>query len=114
MTRTEWIEKYQKKAETFYEDPDFKEIYVPDKGFMCYKFDDDGTLHLGHTCTNDMEYWRKVAYDLARKQGNGRIKTITMRNPAAYIKMTGTHLDLSDSGYRPNGIWYWAMERMAE
>ena len=112
MTKSEWIKKYEDKAEPYYElEPEgYTELFDPEKGYLYYKIEGN-CITIGHCCTNDMYYWEKRVQEIANKYGCTTIKTITMRNPRAYIRMTGAHLDLINSGYRPNGLWYWAMER---
>ena len=114
MTEKEWIDRYSDKAETFYIDPEYTKIFKEDKGFLYYKITEDNgerVLHFGHTCTNDMAWWDKRMTEFAKENDCARMKTITMRSPRAYIRMTGAHLVLKDSGFRPNGLFYWAMER---
>ena len=109
----DWLKIYEKKAEEYYDAPDYVKITDPEKGFLCYKIK-DRVLYLGHTCTNDMSFFERKVIKIAKAEHCKKIKTITMRNPRAYIRMTHGHLILSESGYRPNGLWYWSMERDIE
>ena len=50
-------------------------------------------------------------YQMAKDNGCTLKTTMTMRNPAAYVRMSKAHLDLKKSGIRPNGKWYWFFEK---
>ncbi|WP_196592416.1 hypothetical protein [Pectinatus frisingensis] len=113
MQLRDWIKKYAKEAEPFNLADGFKIHFEQDKGFICYRVKDD-IFEIDHTCTTDIRYFRDMSFRLTKELGCHTLRVMTMRNPASYVRVTKTHLNLKLSGIRPNGKWYWVFEWYAE
>lgn len=110
MKLSDWVAKYEKKAEKLITLPGFQCYYETDKGFFYWKVFGD-VFEIDHTCTNDVMYFIKVANDMAKKRGCKLMRTATFRDPAAYMRLTKNKPNISLSGIRPNGKFYWIFER---
>ncbi len=110
MTLIEWIKKYEKEAEPFKLLDGFKIYFEPSKGFFCWRIKNN-IFEIDHTCTNDIRYFDMLTSKLAQKNKCALCRTMSMRNPASYVRITKTHLNLKLSGIRPNGYWYWVFEK---
>jgi hypothetical protein len=110
MTLDDWKTKYEQEAEEFILLPGFSIYYEPDNGFFCWHVWRD-VFEVDHTCTNDIMYFFDVANAMAKERGCTIMRTATKRNPAAYMKLTKATPNISLSGIRPNGNFYWIFER---
>ena len=110
MTIEQWIQKYEKSAEKFDVPPGYKIFYDTDKGFMLWRMH-DGAIEIDHCCTNDINYMIRVAEQKARENGVNLIRTMTYKNPAAYLRLTKSHLDIGRSRVLANGLFYWCFEK---
>ena len=110
MTIEQWIQKYEKRAEKFDVPPGYKIFYDTDKGFMLWRVYDEA-IEIDHCCTNDINYMIRVAEQKARENGVNLIRTMTYKNPAAYLRLTKSHLDIGRSHVLANGLFYWCFEK---
>jgi len=107
MTLRDYIRAYEAKTEPFVLEEDYTLLYAPHKGFITYKVAGDALI-LDHCCTvNDIHWIQRKGREVAREHHCRWLVTQTMRSPRAFLRQTHAHLDLTLSGYRPNGIWYW-------
>jgi len=113
MTLTEWITLYESRAEPFIPLPNFLTYFSPDKGFFLWKVTGDA-FEIDHTCTSDAHHMNKIANEMAKIRGCRLIRTATFRDPAAYMRFMKCVPNLSLSGIRPNGKFYWVMERLVK
>jgi hypothetical protein len=112
MTMDEWISLYECRAEKFYIPPDFKTFFKPEKGFFLWRVrSHEPVFEISHACTHDIAYLRIIANSMAKKFHCVLMRTRTYKNPAAYIRLTGAYLNLERSEVRPNGLFYWCMEK---
>jgi hypothetical protein len=105
-----WRKKYEEKAEKLIILPGFQLYYKPDKGFF-YWAKTGHALEIDHTCTNDFKWAEQKAAELAREHNCSILRTSTHRDPAAYTRLTKAKINLSLSGIRPNGKFYWVFEK---
>ncbi len=117
MTFSDWVAKYEKKAEDFEILPGFEVYFEADKGFMVYGIE-DGKIIIDHTCCNDIHYFKEKARELGRRNHCSLLWLQTFRNPRAYYRLAHTTdpswLNLEASGWRPNGKFYWVFEERIE
>ena len=113
MTFEEYVKIYEKKAEPYTLEPGYTLYFDENHGFITYKKMKD-TLLVDHCCSiNDLPWMIKKAQEIAKEQGCIYLATQTCRSARAYIRrgapsvMKEWHLDLSLSGYRKNGKFYW-------
>ena len=109
MTMGEWVTIYEKKTEPYVLEPDCHVYFDPDCGFLTYLINGD-ILVLDHCCSDHMEWIHDAAKRIARDKGCHFLRTRTMRSPAAFCRHSHAHLDVEQSGYRRNGIFYWVFE----
>ena len=110
MTLQQWITKYEQKSEKFILLPGFTIFYNPERGFFCWRVFEN-VFEIDHTCTNDIYYCYQTANDLAKKHHCQLIRTQTFRDPASYMRLTKSKINLSLSGIRPNEKMYWVFEK---
>ena len=109
MTMDEWVAVYEKKTELYVLEPGCKVCFDPDRGFLTYLIDGD-MLMLDHCCSDHMEWIHETAKHIAVDNGCHFLWTQTMRNPVAFCRHSHVHLNVEQSGYRRNGIFYWVFE----
>jgi hypothetical protein len=110
MQLSEWIAKYEKKAEKFELLPGFQIYYEPDKGFFCWhKFGD--VFEIDHTCTENVTWAHDKCVEMAKARGCKMLRTATSRDPSGYMRLTKSTPNIALSGIRPNGTFYWIMEK---
>ena len=109
MTLNDWIARYEAKTEPFKLEDGYRLHYEPDNGFVTYKAAGD-YLILDHCCSDSMDWIHDTSRKLAIKSGCHFLWTQTMRNPVAFCRHSHAHLDVEQSGYRRNGIFYWVFE----
>ena len=109
MTMGEWVTIYEKKTEPYVLESGYHVYFDPDRGFLTYLIDGD-ILVLDHCCSDHMEWIHDSAKRIARDKGCHFLWTQTMRSPAAFCRHSHAHLDVEQSGYRKNGIFYWVFE----
>jgi hypothetical protein len=110
MNLHDWITKYEDEAEEFEMLPGFSIFYRPDKGFFCWRVWRD-IFEIDHTCTSDLNWADAKILELAKQHECRILRTATTRNPAAYMRLTKGTPNISLSGIRPNGHFYWVFER---
>ncbi len=101
------IRDYEKKAEPFDLLPGYEIYFEPGMGFFCYGIEDGDKLCVDHCNAKDMDYLHAKAKEIAKERGCQYVMTQTFRSPRSYLRKTRSHLDLTLSGYRPNGKFYW-------
>ena len=114
MTFEQWRERYiayfrkqsHGQVQDFCLDDDLKLFFLPEKGFMYYAVRGD-VFHIDHTSTTDIAFMHEQARIMAKAAGCRSMETETSRNPAAYARLTHSLLDLSKSGVKPDGYFYW-------
>ena len=109
MTKEQWIAKYEQKAEPFSMTPGYNLWFRADKGFFLWRAQ-DGVLGISHTSTNDIQFMLGEMMKIAKCNNCILLRTATIHNPAAFIRLMGTHINLSRSAYH-NGRFYWFMEK---
>ena len=110
MKLSEWITKYEEKAEKFELLPGFSIYYEPDKGFFCWNVWRD-VFEIDHCCTNDIKWADSKCVELAKQHHCKILRTAVKRDPSAYMRMTKATPNITLSGVRPNGEFYWIFER---
>jgi hypothetical protein len=113
MKLEDWIAKYEQEAEKLIILPGFSCYYEPDKGFF-YWHVWQNVFEVDHTCTNDIAHMFQVANDMAKLRGCTLMRTATKRDPVAYMRLTKAKPNLTFSGIRPNGRFYWVFERQVQ
>lgn len=114
MTFEQWRERYiayfrkqsHGQVQDFCLDDDLKLFFLPEKGFMYYAVRGD-IFHIDHTSTMDIAFMHEQARIMAKEAGCSSMETETSRNPAAYARLTHSLLDLSKSGVKADGYFYW-------
>ena len=107
MKMQEWVLKYEAKAEPFALEDGFQLFLDESKGFLCWKVVDD-VLYIDHTSTDDQAWMHEKIRELGKEHGCRMALTYTFRDPRAYVRLTGAHVDLSESRWMRNGRFYWA------
>lgn len=110
MQLSDWIKKYEAKAEKLIPLPGFAIYFEPEKGFFYWAVK-DGVFEIDHTCTDDIMWAYKTAYSMAKKRLCKLLRTSTFRDPAAYMRLTKGTPNLALSGIRPNGKFYWVFQK---
>lgn len=110
MTLQQWINKYERKAESYVVIPGFSLYFEPNKGFFLYAKIGDA-FEIDATCTNDIHHFADVANKMAKQRGCRFIRTQTFHDPAAYMRLTKADINISLSGVRSNGRMYWVFEK---
>jgi hypothetical protein len=105
----DWIRIYNKKAEPFKLEPGFLIDFLPDKGFMCWRV--VGPIYeIDHLCTNDVKFFIGRMTAQAKELGCVKLRTQTLHDPAAFMRMTKAMPRFDLSGIRSNGKMYWVFE----
>jgi len=110
MELNKWIEKYERKAEEFIVLPGFSLYFEPDKGFFLYA-KIGNVFEVDATCTNDIHCFFDIANRMAKERGCTFMRTQTLHDPAAYMRLTKADINIALSGIRSNGKMYWVFER---
>lgn len=111
MTKEQWIDKYENKAEKFKLLPGFAMYFEPDKGFFCWAVI-NGIFEVDHSCINDIRYMDTVGNNIAKMYGCKLMRTAVFRDPIAYLRLyKGSRLNWPLSRVRANGLMYWIMEK---
>jgi hypothetical protein len=110
MNLQEWITKYEQEAEEFIKLPGFSIYHEPDKGFFYWNVL-NGVFEIDHTCTNDIKWADNKCLEIAKQFKCRILRTAIKCNPAAYMRLTKSTPNIALSGIRPNGNFYWVMER---
>lgn len=110
MTLQQWITKYEQEAEEFNLLPGFSIYYEPDKGFFCWHVF-GGILEIDHACTSDHSWLMDKLMQMAKENHCKILRTATKHNPASFMRLFKGRLNLSISGLRSNGLFYWIFER---
>lgn len=105
-----WIKKYESKTEPFSIPNGFSTFFNPDKGFFLYKAV-GLILHIDATSTNDIKYMLREMNRIAKENGCKVYAAQTMRNPVAFMKLTGSNPCFDLAGTRANGKFYWVFAR---
>ena len=114
MTFDDWRERYIEyfnrtshgRVTDFDLDDDLELFFRRDKGFMFYAVRGD-VFHIDHTSTTDISFMHEQARIMAKEARCSSMETETSRNPAAYARLTHSLLDLSKSGVKADGYFYW-------
>lgn len=109
MTKEQWIAKYEQKAEPFSMTPGYNLWFRANKGFFLWKAQ-DGVLGISHTSTNDIQFMLGKMMEIAKRNNCTLLRTATIHNPASFMRLMGSHLNLERSDWH-NGRFYWFMER---
>jgi hypothetical protein len=108
-TLEDWVKKYEKKAEPFELKQGFSLYFNKRRGFFCYRAV-GGVFEIDHTCTNNVKEIFQIANIMAKERSCNMVRTATYRDPAAYLRLLKGKINLSLSGLRPNGKFYWVFE----
>jgi len=110
LTLQQWITKYEQKAEKFTLLSGFVIYFEPEHGFFCWKVTGNA-FEIDHTCTNNIHWVHNKCMEMARWHGCKLLRTATMHNPAAYMRLIKVTPNIVLSGIRPNGKFYWIFEK---
>lgn len=110
MTMSAWIKKYEAKAEPYHKARGYTLRFDADNGFFLWRVFGD-VLDISHTSTRDIRWMMRTAEVIAREHGCKMLRTRTLHNPAAFVRLTGAFLDLNLSYVYPNGIFYWTVDK---
>lgn len=108
MKMQEWVLKYEAKAEPFALEDGFQLFLDESKGFLCWKVVGN-VLVIDHCSTDDIAWVHEKIREIGREHGCRVAITYTFRNPRAYVRLAGAHIDLSESKWMKNGRFYWAL-----
>lgn len=109
MTIEEWIARYERKAEKFSIPTGFQLFFSQEKGFFLWRAQ-DGVLGISHTSTNDIHFMLGEMMEIAKRNNCTLLRTATIHNPASFMRLMGSHLNLERSDWH-NGRFYWFMEK---
>ena len=88
MELAEWIAFYEKHTkEDFKRHAAFDLYFLPDKGFCEYSIADNN-IYIWQLA-GDVDYWVKIAYDFAQKNGLEAISALILRKPKPFIRRLG-------------------------
>ena len=118
MSFDEYVKLFEKKAEPFIDEGDFTTIYDERHGFLQYRVDEKGKLHIGNCCA-DIEWVHKFCEDKAKLYECKEMYMYTCRNPKAFIRRGAglgwdLHIDIARSGYGKNGNFYWCITEVID
>jgi hypothetical protein len=109
-TLDDWITKYEQEAEKLIILPGFSCYYEPDKGFF-YWHVWQNVFEVDHTCINDYKWLLDKLIKMAKVRGCTLLRTATKHDPAAFMRLFKGTPNITLSGIRPNGVFYWVIER---
>ena len=111
MELSEWVSRYEEKAEPYNEESIYKLHFDQDQGFIRWAKVGD-VLLMGACCAESMRWVHDWCMAKAKELGCKTLATHTKRNPRAFLRRAyalgyDVHFDLQRAGYMKNGIFYW-------
>lgn len=90
MTLDEYIALYERKTgDKFIPHPNFKLVYLPDRGFCEFKKDDETKMMMIYQLCGDGKFWRDMCEGLTRLLGWEHCGSICIRPIKPYIRFWG-------------------------